>query len=70
MKIPPRNVFSSFHSQPTSSSFVNDKKPKKARIESETTKLVFTSFFKFQDFYTLANHTKILRIELSIENHT
>lgn len=45
MKIPPRNVFSSFHSQPTSSSFVNDKKPKKARIESETTKLVFTSFF-------------------------
>ena len=45
MKIPPRNVFSSFHSQPTSNSFVNDKKPKKARIESETTKLVFTSFF-------------------------
>ena len=46
MKIPPRNVFSSFHSQPTSSSFVNDKKPKKARIESETsTKLVLTSFF-------------------------
>ena len=39
MKIPPRNVFSSFHSQPTSSSFVNDKKPKKARIESAKTKL-------------------------------